>query len=200
MELDTRSVASEPASPLKSPGEEKMEVTSELSSSDWQSRDSGFFERGIKTMLSIRKSKLSLKKERRKEDTGTWNAKRLLQTLRSYEENKPTICNSTEKVGEICEPIEAKPLSGKTQNHQCHFPGRINVTIIYSVQGLGPTEVLKSWAPLACWCVIQPSPGKALSLNMLLCGLPSIRSAISAANLSTCQCDIAHHSDQSPSC
>ncbi|XP_064571936.1 exocyst complex component 3-like protein 4 [Zonotrichia leucophrys gambelii] len=111
MELDTRSVTSEPASPFKSPGEEKMEVTSELSSSDWQSRDSGFFERGIKTMLSIRKSRRSLKKEKGKEDSGTWNAKRLLQTLRSYEENKPTICNSMEKVGEICEPIEAKPLS-----------------------------------------------------------------------------------------
>ncbi|XP_054142709.1 exocyst complex component 3-like protein 4 [Melozone crissalis] len=111
MELDTRSVTSEPASPLKSPGEEKMEVTSELSSSDWQSRDSGFFERGIKTMLSIRKSRRSLKKEKGKEDSGTWNAKRLLQTLRSYEENKPTICNSMEKAGEICEPIEAKPLS-----------------------------------------------------------------------------------------
>ncbi|XP_063015967.1 exocyst complex component 3-like protein 4 [Melospiza melodia melodia] len=111
MELDTRSVTSEPASPLKSPGEEKTEVISELSSSDWQSRDSGFFERGIKTLLSIRKSRRSLKKEKGKEDGGTWNAKRLLQTLRSYEENKPTICNSMEKVGEICEPIEAKPLS-----------------------------------------------------------------------------------------
>ncbi|XP_030130907.4 exocyst complex component 3-like protein 4 isoform X1 [Taeniopygia guttata] len=111
MELDTRSVTSEPASPLNSPGEEKMEITSELSSSDVQSRDSGFFERGIKTMLSIRKSKLNLKKQRGKEETGTWNAKRLLQTLRSYEENKPTICNSVEKACEICEPIEAKPLS-----------------------------------------------------------------------------------------
>ncbi|XP_053836534.1 exocyst complex component 3-like protein 4 isoform X2 [Vidua macroura] len=111
MELITRSVTSEPASPLNSPGKENMEVTSELSSSDVQSRDSGFFERGIKTMLSIRKSKRSLKKERGKEDTGTWNAKRLLQTLRSCEENKPTICNSVEKAAEICEPIEAKPLS-----------------------------------------------------------------------------------------
>ncbi|XP_053801436.1 exocyst complex component 3-like protein 4 isoform X2 [Vidua chalybeata] len=111
MELITRSVTSEPASPLNSPGKEKMEVTSELSSSDVQSRDSGFFERGIKTMLSIRKSKRNLKKERGKEDTGTWNAKRLLQTLRSCEENKPTICNSVEKAAEICEPIEAKPLS-----------------------------------------------------------------------------------------
>lgn len=121
MELDTRSVTSEPASPMNSPGEEKMEVASEVSSSDSQSRDSGFFERGIKTMLSIRKSKRSLKKERGKEDTGTWNAKRLLRTLKSCEENKLTTCNGMEKVGELCETIEAKPLSGKTQNHQCHF-------------------------------------------------------------------------------
>lgn len=137
---------------MNSPGEEKMEVISELSCSDSQSRDSGFFERGIKTMLSIRKSKRSLNKERGKEDTGTWNARRLLQTLRNYEENKPTICNGTEKVGETCEPIEAKPLSGKTQNHQCHFLGWINVTVIYSgnlqVQGLGPREVLKIQASL----------------------------------------------------
>lgn len=161
MELDTRSVTSEPASPLNSPGEEKMEVTSELSSSDVQSRDSGFFERGIKTMLSIRKSKLNLKKERGKEDTGTWNAKRLLQTLRSYEENKPTICNSVEKACEICEPIEAKPLSGKTQNHQPHVPGRINVTLIYSVQGLGPREVLKNWAPPAWTGWVLPGPAWA---------------------------------------
>uniref|UniRef100_A0A8C5J8H1 Exocyst complex component 3-like protein 4 n=1 Tax=Junco hyemalis TaxID=40217 RepID=A0A8C5J8H1_JUNHY len=74
MELDTRSVTSEPASPFKSPGEEKMEVTSELSSSDWQSRDSGFFERGIKTMLSIRKSRRSLKKEKGKEESAPWKS------------------------------------------------------------------------------------------------------------------------------
>ncbi|XP_014727405.1 PREDICTED: exocyst complex component 3-like protein 4 isoform X1 [Sturnus vulgaris] len=111
MELDTRSVTSEPASPMNSPEKEKMEVSSELSSPDSQRRDNGFFERGIKTVLSIRKSKRSLKKERRKEDTGTWNAKRLLQTLMSHEENKPTISNSVEKIVEICEPIEAKPLS-----------------------------------------------------------------------------------------
>lgn len=148
MELDTRSVTSEPASPMNSPEEEKMEVASELSSSDLQSRDSGFFERGIKTMLSIRKSKRSPNKESGKEDTGTWNAKRLLRTLRSYEENKPTICDGVEKIGEICEPVEAQPLSGKTPNHQCNFLGRINVTIIYNVQGLGPTEVLKNQASL----------------------------------------------------
>ncbi|XP_031969002.1 exocyst complex component 3-like protein 4 isoform X2 [Corvus moneduloides] len=111
MELDTRSVTSEPASPMNSPGEEKMEVASEQSSSDLQSRDSGFFERGIKTMLSIRKSKRSPNKERGKEGIGTWNAKRLLRTLRSYEENKPMICNGVEEIGEICEPVEAKPLS-----------------------------------------------------------------------------------------
>ncbi|XP_014105206.1 PREDICTED: exocyst complex component 3-like protein 4 isoform X2 [Pseudopodoces humilis] len=111
MELDIRSVTSEPASPMSSPGEEKMEIASELSTSDSQRRDSGFFERGIKTMLSIQKSRLSLKKERGKEGTGTWNAKRLLRTLRSCEENKPTVCDGVEKVDEICEPIEAKPLS-----------------------------------------------------------------------------------------
>ncbi|XP_015487660.1 exocyst complex component 3-like protein 4 isoform X3 [Parus major] len=111
MELDIRSVTSEPASPMSSPGEEKMEIASELSTSDSQRRDSGFFERGIKTMLSIQKSRLSLKKERGKEGTGTWNAKRLLRTLRSCEENKPTVCDGVEKADEICEPIEAKPLS-----------------------------------------------------------------------------------------
>uniref|UniRef100_A0A8C0V2K2 Exocyst complex component 3 like 4 n=1 Tax=Cyanistes caeruleus TaxID=156563 RepID=A0A8C0V2K2_CYACU len=111
MELDIRSVTSEPGSPMSSPGEEKMEIASELSTSDSQRRDSGFFERGIKTMLSIQKSRLSLKKERGKEGTGTWNAKRLLQTLRSCEENKPTVCDGVEKVDEICKPIEAKPLS-----------------------------------------------------------------------------------------
>lgn len=148
MELDTRSVTSEPASPISSPEKEKMEVSSELGSPDSQRRDSGFFERGIKTVLSIRKSKRSLKKESEKEDTGTWNAKRLLRTLRSCDENKPTICDNVEKIVEICEPIEAKPLSGKTQNHQCPFLGRISVTLIYSVQGLGPIEVLKNQASL----------------------------------------------------
>lgn len=91
-----------------------MEVASDLSSPTLHSRDSGFFERGIKTMLSIRKSKKSQNKEKEKEGTGTWNGKRLsLRFYKSYEENKPTICNDVEEIGEKleAEPIQGKPLS-----------------------------------------------------------------------------------------
>lgn len=93
-----------------------MEVASDLSSPTSHSRDSGFFERGIKTMLSIRKSKRSPNKEKEKEGTGTWNGKRLsLRFSKSYEENKPTICNGMEEIGEKLEAevIQGKPLSGK---------------------------------------------------------------------------------------
>ncbi|XP_069639495.1 exocyst complex component 3-like protein 4 isoform X2 [Haliaeetus albicilla] len=110
-ESDPRSVTSEPASLTNSAGEEKMEVASEQSSPTLHSRDSGFFERGIKTMLSIRKSKRSPNKEKGKEGTGTWKGKRLsLRFSKSYEENKTTICNGVE---EISEKIEAKPIQGK---------------------------------------------------------------------------------------
>ncbi|XP_032837496.2 exocyst complex component 3-like protein 4 [Tyto alba] len=113
-ELDPRSMTSEPASPMKSAEEEKVEVASELSSPTLHSRDSGFFERGIKTMLSIRKSKRSLNKEKGKEGTGTWKGKSLsFRFSKSYEENKTTICNGTEEIGEKieAEPIQGKPLS-----------------------------------------------------------------------------------------
>ncbi|XP_065541168.1 exocyst complex component 3-like protein 4 isoform X2 [Lathamus discolor] len=106
-ELDPRSVTSEPTN---SAGKEKREVASELSSPSLHSMDSGFFERGIKTMLSIRKSKRSLNKEKEKEGTGTWKGKRLsLRFPKSYE-NKTTICNG---VQEVSEKIEAKPIQGK---------------------------------------------------------------------------------------
>ncbi|XP_074724954.1 exocyst complex component 3-like protein 4 isoform X1 [Strix uralensis] len=113
-ELDPRSLTSEPASPTNSSGKEKMEVASELSSPTLHSRHSGFFERGIKTMLSIRKSKQGLNKEKGEEGTGTWKAKRLsLRFSKSYEENKTTICNGVEEIGEKieAEPIQGKPLS-----------------------------------------------------------------------------------------
>ncbi|XP_054684268.1 exocyst complex component 3-like protein 4 isoform X3 [Grus americana] len=114
MELDPRSVTSEPASPTSSAGEEKMEVASELSSPTWHSRDSGLFERGIKTMLSIRKSKQSLNKEKGKEGTGTWKGKRLsLRFSKSSEGNKTTVSNGTDEIGEKIEAelIQGKPLS-----------------------------------------------------------------------------------------
>ncbi|XP_009326655.1 PREDICTED: exocyst complex component 3-like protein 4 [Pygoscelis adeliae] len=113
-ELGPRSITSEPASPTNSAGEEKMEVVSELSSPTLHSGDSGFFERGIKTMLSIRKSKRSLNKEKGKEGTGTWKGKRLsFRFSKSYEENKTTISNGVEEISEkiAAEPIQGKPLS-----------------------------------------------------------------------------------------
>ncbi|XP_057253127.1 exocyst complex component 3-like protein 4 [Pezoporus wallicus] len=110
MELDPKSVTSEPTN---SPGKEKRGVASELSSPSLHSMDSGFFERGIKTMLSIRKSKRSLNKEKEKEGTGTWKGKRLsLRFPKSYE-NKTTNCNGLQEVSEKieAEPIQGKPLS-----------------------------------------------------------------------------------------
>lgn len=130
-ESDPRSVTSEPASLTNSAGEEKMEVASEQSSPTLHSRDSGFFERGIKTMLSIRKSIRSPNKEKGKEGTGTWKGKRLsLRFSKSYEENKTTICNGVEEIGEKIEakPVQGKPLSGKKHNHQCNLLGRIYIT------------------------------------------------------------------------
>ncbi|XP_027494019.1 exocyst complex component 3-like protein 4 isoform X3 [Corapipo altera] len=112
MELNPRTVTSEPASPTSSAGEEKMEITSELSSPTSLSRDSGFFERSIRR-LSTRKSKQSPNKESGKEDTGTWKGKRLLRSFRSYEKNKTTICDGVEKIGESkeAEPVQGKLLS-----------------------------------------------------------------------------------------
>ncbi|XP_032547885.1 exocyst complex component 3-like protein 4 isoform X4 [Chiroxiphia lanceolata] len=112
MELNPRTMTSEPASPTSSTGEEKMEITSELSSPTSHSRDTGFFERSIRR-LSTWKLKQSPNKESGKEDTGTWKGKRLLRSFRSYEKNKTTICDGVEKIGENkeAEPIQGKPLS-----------------------------------------------------------------------------------------
>lgn len=150
-ELDRKSVTSEPASPVNSAGEEKMEDGSELSSPTFHSGDSGFFERGIKTMLSIRKSKRSPNKEKGKEGTGSWKGKRLsLRFSKSYEGNKTTTCNGAEDISEdiAAELIQGKPLSGKKQNHQCNLLGRIHVTFkqFYTLQVLGPTGMLKNQA------------------------------------------------------
>ncbi|XP_009870572.1 PREDICTED: exocyst complex component 3-like protein 4, partial [Apaloderma vittatum] len=95
---------------MNSPAEEKMEVASELSSSTLHSRDSGFFERGVKTMLSIRKSIRSPNKEKGNEGTGTWKRRSFLRFFKSYEENKTTICNGVKELGE---KIEAEPIQGK---------------------------------------------------------------------------------------
>ncbi|XP_074960079.1 exocyst complex component 3-like protein 4 isoform X1 [Phalacrocorax aristotelis] len=90
-----------------------MEVASELSSPTLHSEDSGFFERSIKTMLSIRKSKLSLNKEKGKEGTGTWKGKRISLRFSKTYENKSTTCNGVEEISEkiTAEPIQGKPLS-----------------------------------------------------------------------------------------
>uniref|UniRef100_A0A8B9FHF6 Exocyst complex component 3 like 4 n=1 Tax=Amazona collaria TaxID=241587 RepID=A0A8B9FHF6_9PSIT len=106
-ELDPRSMTSEPTN---SAGKEKREAASELSSPSLHSTDSGFFERGIKTMLSIRKSKRSLNKEKEKEGTGTWKGKRLSLLISKSYENETTICNG---VQEVSEKIEAEPIQGK---------------------------------------------------------------------------------------
>ncbi|KAM6068195.1 exocyst complex component 3-like protein 4 isoform 2-T2 [Theristicus caerulescens] len=114
MELDPRNITPEPASRPNSAGEEQMEVASELSSPTSHSRDSGLFERGIKTVLSMRKSKRSPNKEKGKEGTGTWKGIRLsLRSSKSYEENKTKICNDAEEISEkiAAEPIQGKPLS-----------------------------------------------------------------------------------------
>ncbi|XP_010127525.1 PREDICTED: exocyst complex component 3-like protein 4 [Chlamydotis macqueenii] len=114
MELDLWSATSEPASLMNNTGEEKVQVASELHSPSLHSGDSGFFERGIKTMLSIRKSKRSPNKEKGKEGTGTWKGKRFsLRFSKTYEENKTAICNGVEETSEktAAEPIQGKPLS-----------------------------------------------------------------------------------------
>ncbi|KAM9380990.1 exocyst complex component 3-like protein 4 [Phaethornis superciliosus] len=113
-ELDSRSMVSEPGSPTKSARDKKMEVASVLSSPTFQSMNNRLFERGIKTLLSIRKSTRSLSKERGKEGTGTWKRKGIsLRFHKSNEENKTTDCNGVEETGEKAaeEPIQGKPLS-----------------------------------------------------------------------------------------
>ncbi|XP_062433682.1 exocyst complex component 3-like protein 4 [Rhea pennata] len=118
-ELHPTSVTSEPASPTNSTGKEKMDIASELNSPSSHSHDIGnamtfsSFERGIKTMLSIRKSK-NLNKEKEKESTGTLRGIRLsFKFSKSYEQDKPTICNGMEEIGEKIElePTKGKPLS-----------------------------------------------------------------------------------------
>lgn len=118
LKLSPTTVASEPASPTKSEGKE-MEVAPELGSPTLHGENIGLLERGLKTMLSIRKSKRSLKKEKEQEGTGTLRKKRLsFLSSKSYEENKTTVPNDLEEVVETIEtePIEGKPLSGKKQN------------------------------------------------------------------------------------
>ncbi|XP_013796456.2 exocyst complex component 3-like protein 4 [Apteryx mantelli] len=113
-ELHPTSVTSEPASPTNSTGKEKMDVASELNSPTSHSHDIGIFERGIKTMLSIRKSKQNLNKDKEKESTGTLRGMRLsFRFTKSYEQDKTTICNDMEEIGEKIElePIKGKPLS-----------------------------------------------------------------------------------------
>ncbi|XP_068016283.1 exocyst complex component 3-like protein 4 isoform X2 [Melanerpes formicivorus] len=113
-ELVPKSVTSEPVSQTNSASEAKMEVPSEPSSPPFHGRGIGLIERGFKTMLSIRKSKRSLNKEEGKEDTGAWKGKRLSLRFAKNSENKPTICNGVEEVGEkieAAEPILGKPLS-----------------------------------------------------------------------------------------
>ncbi|XP_010156171.1 PREDICTED: exocyst complex component 3-like protein 4 [Eurypyga helias] len=98
---------------MNSSGDEKTEVTSELSSPILHNEDIGFFERGIKTVLSIRKSKQILIKEKTKEGTGTWKGKRLSFRFSKSYVNKPTICNSVEGISEMVaeDSIQGKNLS-----------------------------------------------------------------------------------------
>lgn len=113
MKLSPTTVASEPASPTKSEGKE-MEVAPELGSPTLHGENIGLLERGLKTMLSIRKSKRSLKKEKEQEGTGTLRKKRLsFLSSKNYEENKTTVPNDLEEVVDTIEtePIEGKPLS-----------------------------------------------------------------------------------------
>lgn len=128
--LNPRSMTSEPTSLTNTEAGGKLEVASELSSVPLHSRDSGFFERSVKTMLSIRKSKRSLNKEKEKESTGTWKGGRLsLRFSKRYQENKTTVSNGVEEIGKKieAEPIQGKPLSGKKQNH--NLLGRVYVTL-----------------------------------------------------------------------
>lgn len=146
MELNPSSVTSEPASPTSSTEEENMEVASELSSPTMHSGNSGFIERGIKTMLSFRKSRRSLNKEKGKEGTGTWKQKQLSWRFsKSYEENETTICNGVEVISETteAESIQGKPLSGKKQKHHCNLLGRVYVNF-------KQFALYKSWAQRGC--------------------------------------------------
>ncbi|XP_013223671.2 exocyst complex component 3-like protein 4 isoform X2 [Columba livia] len=113
MELNARSITSEPAPPTNNTEEEKMEVASELNSPTMHSGNSGFIERGIKTMLSFRKSRRSLSIEKGKEGTGTWKRKLSWRFSKSSEENETTICNGVEVISEKieAESIQGKPLS-----------------------------------------------------------------------------------------
>ncbi|XP_025904495.1 exocyst complex component 3-like protein 4 isoform X2 [Nothoprocta perdicaria] len=112
MELRRTSVTSEPASPTNGSGKDNMDVTSELNSPTSPGHDIGIFERGIKSMLSIRKSKQNLNKD--KEPTGTLRGIRLsFKFSKSCEQGKSTICDEVEQIGEESEsePVKGKPLS-----------------------------------------------------------------------------------------
>ncbi|XP_068803243.1 exocyst complex component 3-like protein 4 [Struthio camelus] len=91
-----------------------MDVSSELNGSTSHNHDIGLFERGIKTMISIRKSKQNLNKDKEKESTGALRGIRLsFRSSKSYEQHKTTICNGVEEIGKTIElePIKGKPLS-----------------------------------------------------------------------------------------
>ncbi|XP_065606170.1 exocyst complex component 3-like protein 4 isoform X2 [Cyrtonyx montezumae] len=91
---------------------EKMEVASELGSPTLNDENTGFLERGIKTMLSIRKSKR--KSEKEQEGTGIWRRRlRSFQFPKSSEENKTEIPDGLEEIADKreAELTEGKPLS-----------------------------------------------------------------------------------------
>ncbi|XP_010211244.1 PREDICTED: exocyst complex component 3-like protein 4 [Tinamus guttatus] len=114
MELHRTSVTSEPTSPTNSIGKEKMDVTSELNSPTSPGFDTGIFERGIKSMLSIRKSKQNLNKDKEKESTGSLRGIRLsFKFSKSWEQDKTATCDGMEQIGEERESktFEGKPLS-----------------------------------------------------------------------------------------
>lgn len=151
MELNARSITSEPAPPTNNTEEEKMEVASELNSPTMHSGNSGFIERGIKTMLSFRKSRRSLSIEKGKEGTGTWKRKLSWRFSKSSEENETTICNGVEVISEKieAESIQGKPLSGKKQKHHCNLLGRVYVNF-------KQFALCKTWAQQGCWRTRPP--------------------------------------------
>lgn len=107
-----RRSASEPDPATNVVEKEKMEVAPELGSPTSNDESTGFIERGMKTMLSIRKSKR--KNEKEQEGTGTWRRRLLsFQFPKSSEENKTKILDGLEEIVDKAEtePTEGKPLS-----------------------------------------------------------------------------------------
>ncbi|XP_015721112.1 exocyst complex component 3-like protein 4 [Coturnix japonica] len=107
-----RRSASEPDPSTNDAEKEKMEVASELGSPTLNDENTGFIERGIKTMLSIRRSKR--KNEKEQEGTGTWRRRLLsFQFPKSSDENRTEILDGLEEIVDKTEtdPTEGKPLS-----------------------------------------------------------------------------------------